>query len=106
MHLKYIYIKHINTYMYFFSPLSLLEKETQYSPVWPGTCWVDQAGFELAVILLPLPPGFWGYKNLYLVTFFFLSLKRGPKQAAYPTVWTLPNWSVVQPSSSRLLLCL
>lgn len=44
-----------------FSPLSLFETETHCSPVWPGTRRPDQAGFELAGILLPLLPEFWDY---------------------------------------------
>lgn len=44
------------------SMLVLKDKVLLYSSSWSWTCHIDQAGLELAVILLCLFPGLWDYK--------------------------------------------
>lgn len=38
----------------------------------PRTCYVGQAGMELAAIFLPLPPAFWDYKHAAQALHFLL----------------------------------
>jgi hypothetical protein len=38
-----------------------------------GTNFVDQAGFELSEICLPLPPEKWNYKHVSLCLSFFIT---------------------------------
>ena len=44
----------------FFVFLFFLRWGFLYSPGCPGTHYVDQAGFQLTEMLLPLPPECWG----------------------------------------------